>query len=185
MNPFIALACAVEPLALIVALPPQLTTSLAYAMLVCGTSHPDSTMLPAASKLAAATNRLRFILIASPRNSIRVENCSYSNPHATKQQTNWSMPGPPHGWDTSNDAQMWIATPMLNCELPMDGQRVTVFQSLAGQSYFGAQSAPAFATRPPSCPACRDSPVLTNAHRSSADSAAAVAVAVAAEGEAV
>jgi hypothetical protein len=99
MNPFIALACAVEPLALIVALPPQLTTSLAYAMLVCGTSHPDSAMLPAASKLAAATNRLCFMLIASPRNSIRVENCSYPNPHANKQQTNWSTPGPPPGCD--------------------------------------------------------------------------------------
>jgi hypothetical protein len=64
MNRFIALACAVEPLADIADLPPQFTTSLAYAMLVCGTSHPDSTRAPAASKLVAATNRLCFMLTA-------------------------------------------------------------------------------------------------------------------------
>jgi hypothetical protein len=119
-------------------------------------------MLPAASKLAAATNRLCFILIASPRNSIRVENCSYSNPHANKHQTNWSRPGPPHGCDSSNVAQMSVATPMLNCELPMDGQRVTVFQSLAGQSHFAAQSAPAFANLGRCCADCHDFPVATN-----------------------
>src|SRR5271166_7084627 len=110
-------------------------------MLVCGTSHPDSTIVPAASKLAAATNRLCFILIASPRNSIRVENCSYRNPNATKQQTNWSMPGLPPGCDL----ELSIAVAILNCKLLKDGQRVTEVWSLAGQSYFAAQSAPAFA----------------------------------------
>src|SRR5271165_4558494 len=127
-------------------------------MLVGGTSHPDSTIVPAASKLAAATNRLCFILIASPRNSIRVENCSYRNPRATKQQTNWSMPGLPPGCDV----ELSIAQAILNCELPMDGQRVTVFQSLAGQSHFAAQSAPAFASLSRCCADCHDFPVATN-----------------------
>src|SRR5689334_4088 len=36
-------------------------------MLVCGTSQPDNTTVPAASKLAAATKRLRFMLIPSRR----------------------------------------------------------------------------------------------------------------------
>src|SRR6478672_3976260 len=116
-------------------------------MLVCGTSHPDSTMLPAASKLAAATNRLSFMVFASPRNSIRVDNCSYRNPYANKHQTNWSTPGLPPGCGV----EMSITAAMLNCELPMDGQRVTGFWSLAGQSYFAARPALVFASLTPCC----------------------------------
>src|SRR5271155_4049882 len=98
-------------------------------MLVCGTSHPDSTMLPAASKLAAATNRLSFMVFASPRNSIRVDNCSYRNPYANKHQTNWSTLGLPPGCDV----EMSIVVAILNYELPVDGQRVTGFGVLRGK----------------------------------------------------
>jgi hypothetical protein len=57
---------------------------------------------------------------------------------------------------------MSIAVAILNWELPTDGQRVTGFASLAGQSYFAAQAAAVFANLTPCCPACRDFPVATN-----------------------
>jgi hypothetical protein len=57
---------------------------------------------------------------------------------------------------------MSIAVAMLNYELPMDGQRVTGFESLAGQSYFAARPAPVFANLTPCCPVRRDFPVATN-----------------------
>jgi hypothetical protein len=102
------------------------------------------------------------MLIASPQNSIRVDNGSYRKPDATKHQTNWSTPGLPRGWDSSNLAQMPIAAAILNDELPMDGQRVTGFRSLAGQSYFAARRASVFANLTPCCADCHDFPVATN-----------------------
>ena len=54
------------------------------------------------------------------------------------------------------------AVPILNCELLTDGQRVTGFQSLAGQSYFAARPAPAFANLTRCSADCRDFPVATN-----------------------
>lgn len=71
-------------------------------------------------------------------------------------QTNIRLTGQPPGCDV----EMSIVVAILNCELPAGGQRVTGFWSLAGQSYFGAQAAPAFANLTPCWPACRDFPVF-------------------------
>jgi hypothetical protein len=54
--------------------------------------------------------------------------------------------------------------PILNCALPLNGQRMTEFWSLLGQSYFAAQPAPVFANLTPCCADCRDFPVTTNDH---------------------
>jgi hypothetical protein len=63
---FIALACAVEPLAAKDCLPPQSTLApAAYARVAWELLHAVSAMAPAASKLMAADDRLRFTLIAS------------------------------------------------------------------------------------------------------------------------
>src|ERR1700741_4292156 len=66
MNLFIALACAVEPLAVKVCLPPQSTLApAAYARVACELLQAESARAPAASRLTAADDRLRFMLIAS------------------------------------------------------------------------------------------------------------------------
>jgi hypothetical protein len=98
------------------------------------------------------------MLIASPWNSICVDFRSYRNPYANKHQTNGSTPGLPPGCD----GEMSITAAMLNCELPMGGQRVTGFWSLAGQSYFAARPALVFANLTACCADCHDIPVATN-----------------------
>jgi hypothetical protein len=68
MNFVIAFACAVEPLAIKVCLPPQSTLApAAYASVAWALLHAEPTMAAVASKLMAVADRLCFTLIASRR----------------------------------------------------------------------------------------------------------------------